>query len=453
LDLLTSIFRAASLIEISSGGVASVLPLAASNKLGPSRQLLHSIGEDPLSLLPLSHAIAQSSTTFNNSDIGSMIIRSVTSVRTVDRSAFAWSGLRRSQNVELVTQRIIDVQGVPTGQYRNARKQASQIRYCLIQAHEYFRAAAEVSLATKPNLLYYGLMSLALAEILFKQSGGSSLDKARGENRHHGLSMTVGGAAADQPLSVSAGALRAKPMTVGGQRRGTFELWHRSSREHPIIGRQTHYVPTGGSTSGHEILLAPVDQPYETYPEEGITLAEALSCLPFLLEHIAPSGLASKLVRGTATAEHRGGERWNSRMQILLHPNDLNSEIIDQIKVEPGAVDRVSCLEIVQGYEIVLKFDWINQGMQIPLPAAAMINTKEFRMWSNQPPLNEFGYFYIALYLAGNYARYYPDKWLHDVTNSSPLALAIEELCDIATWRVPWLTLSEMDMSIYVQEV
>jgi len=122
-----------------------------------------------------------------------MIIQQARSVHAADPVSFAWSGLRRSQNVELVTQRLMHIHSVPTKHRENVRKQAAQIRYCLIQAREYFAAAATVTLATKPNLLYYGTMSLALAEILFKQTGDSSLDKARAENRHHGLTMTMGG--------------------------------------------------------------------------------------------------------------------------------------------------------------------------------------------------------------------------------------------------------------------
>ncbi len=73
-------------------------------------------------------------------------------------------------------------------------------------------------------------------------------------------------------------------------------------------------------------------------------------------------------------------------------------------------------------------------------------------MWTNSPPLNEFGYLYVAIYLAGNYARYFPDKWLLDVETSTPLSLAIEELCTMCEWRVPWLALCELDQTLHVQD-
>jgi hypothetical protein len=68
-------------------------------------------------------------------------------------------------------------------------------------------------------------------------------------------------------------------------------------------------------------------------------------------------------------------------------------------------------------------------------------------------PLNEFGFIYVALFIAGNYARYYPDRWVSDVENSTPLALAIEELLAVAETRMPWLILSELSGSYHVFEV
>jgi hypothetical protein len=162
-----------------------------------------------------------------------MIVQTARKVRTSDPSAFAWAGLRRFQNVDLVANRLAELHGVPPTWRDHVRKQAQQLRYCLIQAREYFSAARSVSIATKPNLLYYGTMSLALAEILFKQSGDSSLDKARSEHRHHGLSMTAGGVPRGANLELSASHIRAVPLNVDGRRKGTFELWHQSSREHP----------------------------------------------------------------------------------------------------------------------------------------------------------------------------------------------------------------------------
>jgi hypothetical protein len=53
-------------------------------------------------------------------------------------------------------------------------------------------------------------MNPALAEILLKQDGNSSLDKSRQQHKHHGLMFTFD-ENKDQDLATQAGALRASP--------------------------------------------------------------------------------------------------------------------------------------------------------------------------------------------------------------------------------------------------
>jgi YaaC-like protein len=179
-----------------------------------------------------------------------MVIPEAFSVRSHDLERYAWSGLQRYHNVAFTSETVRRVHSVPECWMPDVRKQAAQLRYCLIQARKYFLAAKAVTLATKPTSLYYAIMSLALAEILLKQDGMSSLDKAREENRHHGLVLKyASGRAAD--LAVAARGLRAVPLELGGGRRaGTFNLWHRSCREMPIVGEIETRMPTGNSVGG-----------------------------------------------------------------------------------------------------------------------------------------------------------------------------------------------------------
>jgi hypothetical protein len=57
---------------------------------------------------------------------------------------------------------------------------------------------------------------------------------------------------------------------------------------------------------------------------------------------------------------------------------------------------------------------------------------------------------YVALYILGNYARYFPDLWMRDVEQSSPLALAVEKLLEVAAVRMPLAALSEMTRTCLV---
>lgn len=381
-----------------------------------------------------------------------MIINQASKVRTSDPSAFAWAGLRKFQNVENVAKTLEAIHKVPAKHKDVVRKQAQQIRYCLIQAREYFAAAEAVTTATKPNLLYYGTMSLALAEILFKQSGESSLDRARQQHRHHGLTMTVGGTRKSATISESAGLIRAHPVEQGGIRKGTFELWRKTSREHPLPGLATRFWPDGGSTSSFEVLYGAVAFEYPPLPTNGLSLSECLANIPLLVEHTSRAGLPSPFVRGKCEARIWPVEQWRTEYVVLFHPNPLVQRLIETIRINPNVVDRMTIVQVNQGIHIMMESDWINGVVGMPMPPAATINTEEWRMWVETPALNEFGFIYVALYLAGNYARYFPDKWLADVESSNPLSLAIEELCSVAEWRAPWLALCELDQTLYVNE-
>ena len=88
--------------------------------------------------------------------------------------------------------------------------------------------------------------------------------------------------------------------------------------------------------------------------------------------------------------------------------------------------------------------------MPLRMPHATTWSTKEIQFWPSEQPLNEFGFIYVALYILGNYARYFPDQWMRDVEQSSPLALAVEELLAMVAVRMPLLTLSEMERTYFV---
>lgn len=381
-----------------------------------------------------------------------MIIQKVAKVRTSDPAHYAWTKLRKFQNIEAVTDTIVGVHDVPFEHRDNARKQARQLRYCMIQAREYFEAAKAVTIATKPNLLYYGTMSLALAEILMKQSGLSSLDKAREEHRHHGLTMSAGAIPNGANLGVASKEIRALPLEVSGRRRGTFEMWHRSSREHPLAGEQTVIHPTGRTTTAFSGLFGAFDVPYPPIPKAGLSLNDCLSGLPLMWDTGSAVYLPSRFIRGRCDSRLMRGIEWSQNIRLMFHPSPLVQGLIEQTEIKPDMVDYIDVAEVGGGLQIDLRSGFVQGHIGFRLPPAATIDTLEWRMWANNPPLNEFGYFYVALFLAGNYARYYPDRWLVDVEQSTPLGLAIEELCNIAEWRVPWLSLCELDFNLYVNE-
>jgi hypothetical protein len=377
-----------------------------------------------------------------------VILEQARAIPPTNTGDFAWSSLRRFQNVDSVEKEIIQLHCLAERWKPNAKKQARQLRHCLIQAREYFVAAKSVSLATKPNLLYYGMMSLALAEILLKQSGLSSLDRARAEHRHHGLSMIdPQNRATPSDLTAAASTLRAVPLEINGIRRGTFELWHRSCREYPIGGQLNQHLDQG-ALSSYGIVASAADRELPPVPTTGFTLLECLINIPGMLDFLPVHGVQPNMVRGKASRDLYPND--SNDFVLTVHPSSLTDSFLKNILVDPSAVDRITVVEVQSGLVARITNDPINGAVNFMIPPGCSWNTDETRFWTSDQCLNEFGFMYLANFVAGNYARYYPDRWLADVENSNPLSLAIEELLATIEQRAPLLTLSELSRTCLV---
>ncbi len=258
-----------------------------------------------------------------------------------DLYRFALDGLRRHRNVEWVAQKLIDKHSIPRSARVNTTKQARQIRYCLDQALEYLRAAEAVSLATRPVLLYYSALSLATAEILYKQTGDSSLDRARAEHRHHGLLFRVTGKT-DGPLAESASSLSAIPMLDGNKRRGTFELWHRSARHLPIVGKRiTIYTTTQALSYTSNLTNSDIRLPL--LPGSGITLLEVLQAYPGMRQHLPWLDVGPRLCRGEITITIYQSQPDIVDMGWIIHPSDQDvfEELLNTVRIVPEEVNKI----------------------------------------------------------------------------------------------------------------
>jgi len=379
-----------------------------------------------------------------------MLIHDTFIVQERDLTRFAWANLRRFHNTDYSEAAITHHHGLNKGQRINARKQAAQLRYCLIQAREYFEAGERVTLATRPALFYYGAMSLALAEILLKQTGDASLDRAREEHKHHGLILRVDKLPNPQMgLQEAAGCLAAVPLIVEGKgRRGTFDLWHRSAREMPLVALVTRaQMNNPGSTLRHEVIAGGLDQRLPKVSKRGFTLYDCLRRLPCMISHLDIVGEGHDLVRGKANVTWNGKQ---STTRFTFHPAPGTfPQFANNFLMRPCDYARVTIDEIEHGALVSWRADE-EDGLFYRTPASSMWNSDEVHYWLSDQPLNEFGYLYFALYILGNYARYYPDRWMQDVDRGSPLALAADELLSGAAWRVPLLSLSELARTYYI---
>ena len=112
----------------------------------------------------------------------------------------------------------------------------------------------------------------------------------------------------------------------------------------------------------------------------------------------------------------------------------------------------MAVIEFSSGGIITLTNDHIHGAVRFAIPDGTPWSRNEVRFWTRRQPLNEFGYLYIALFILGTYARYYPDKWQLDVQLCTPLALATEALVALAEERMAWLALNELTRVCFVPE-
>jgi hypothetical protein len=342
---------------------------------------------------------------------------------------------------------------LPAKQRTNATSQASQIRFCLTQAQEYFASAEGASLATRPLLLYYALMSLALAEILVKGSGDDRLSRLRQEHPAHGLSLAVDGEIGKgAPLGLVLQRIRSVPqLRAMNIAFGTFEVWRRQMRESPVPVEVSETLGNGSGTRGYVAGFAALDTPPQQILGTGLTLGAAIASLPQLRQVLVNLGVESPCVRATVK-QQLSRETRNGQLSMIVHPQEAHvlARLYDLIKFEASAVNTVVVEDqLTSGIALVIPIANGAALARVSLPPAVTLDSQSVYFVVNGWALGEFGSFYVALHALGNLVRYYPDLWMPHVERSTPFALLAQELCDSAALRLPVLAAGELDRRYY----
>lgn len=370
-------------------------------------------------------------------------------IDTDDQARFAWAGLARYHNVSYTVNALDKLHNLRGSHRANILKQAEQIRYCLIQALEYRKAAEVVGLSTKPLLYYYSAMSLALAQNLMKGTGDVSLDRARGKNAHHGLTLKGAGSGKQgDNFSEIAGALKAVPLqNADGKRFGTFELWHELSRDLPDSGIVKRILERG-FTESFEPMGIPEDKRPPLVASSGISLLDCYKCLPQLREFLIQHNVLSSIVKANISSIVNDSKETSKFSLIIQQANKIVlDEVCEKILFKQYDENNTDIHDFGGGYAISVTVSG-NDSQEFILPSTIQTHSGCIYLFSKLDSLNEFGLFYVSLYILGNYARYFPDQWMRDVESYSTMALAADELLSHANSRLPLLTLSELDRCV-----
>jgi hypothetical protein len=354
----------------------------------------------------------------------------------------AIAGLRSFFNIERVTRLLAERHSVPAKDRHFVQLQAESIRYCLQQALEY-RDAALASTFSRPTLVYYSIMSLALCEILFKRDGRFRLAKLREAHGHHGLNFSVQvppSFKGDVPLV----GLSAERLTSG-----TFAVWFETARHPGFFGTYVD-VRGAGKTTGLRQLGAP--SPLIEVPERLSLLDLACSC-PTMHFEAHNLGIQSQLARATVEVTNYRDQK-TVTLDLIIHPAPL--DVLDlvwkHIIFSPRCIDLVQPKEFASGGGFSLSYPERADYIGVKLPVTYTLQSGYLLLSSEVVPLNEFGFYYISSYIAGMFARYYPEYWARAVDNSSQTFEVIDKLMSSALSRAPLLLLGELRDSYYVYE-
>lgn len=296
-------------------------------------------------------------------------------------------------------------------------------------------------------------MSLAIAEVLYKHTGDSSIEKMRGPHSHHGLETAwKHNFNSSDEIFVSASALLAKrAKRSNGEGFGTFELWHQTAREHPLGGKRTT-INESGRQMGFSALFTGSDRRFPLVPPNGISLLECYQSLPGMSNFLGSRGLNPQLARATMIQELNTVEKY-VETQLTFHPDPANvlSSVYEKIQIQPIGCMRVTIHHHGQG--ITLKWRYSHGDLQfgVSVPPSIQLEDSLIHFFSKVDFLNEFGLMYCGLFILGMYARYYPERWMADVEMTSELALSALEFLDICESRLPVCALAEFSKTAYVR--
>jgi hypothetical protein len=377
----------------------------------------------------------------------------ITNIRIVDERdlpSWCWRELRFWQHIDTTKNKLITKYSLPKNHHANAQKQAKQIRSCIQQADEYYKSAMSASMSIKPVLLYYCCMSLALAEILWKGTGSASLDALRADHRHHGLSFVISQGLAIRPLEEAIAAIGARPSLLGSKRTGTFEIWHRLARHLPMVGEFESIREHGIKSTGYEAILHEADVRMPLLAAEGIKFFDAIKYIPemqaVLLRYGVETGACRAWISRRYAAESaRINHENNYRTNINIQPGNKAhiEKVLERVKCSPSAINAINLIELGDSAQIIEDCK-VRDGLRywVDYPSGINRTPKEAYLFSDNTCLNEFGMFYVGLFILGNLCRYYPDTWMRILEEDNPFATISSALMDAAFQRIPVLCLS-----------
>ncbi|MBA8798249.1 hypothetical protein FHW77_001955 [Agrobacterium sp. RC10-4-1] len=359
-----------------------------------------------------------------------------------------WRRLSQFQDIERSTDRLMSRRPeIPSTQRGNVKKQIQEIAFSITQAKEFFRSAEICGPSTRALQAYYGLTALANVLILWDGTGNDSFARRDGRFNSHGLELKIG----EDVLEFGAEAKRHRD----GSLNGLFGLWHGYATHIPHYAERHFQFGSESGTSRHEPVSSVTALSELPFPSTPLTLLEAMLHLPDLQQSLQSFGKNPKLVRGrmeSLTTFDDTNANTDAHLIYTLHPSPtaIRMAVMDKFLFKPLMYEDITIQAPPNGALITINTMREMQGWHSPESFSGSI--KQMYFVGDGDYLNEFGFYYVCLYIAGMVARYHPNKWIKEINSNTISASLIDELVDSSIKRVPLLLLSALERSVFIYD-
>jgi len=301
-----------------------------------------------------------------------------------------------------------------------AENKSKDIGYALKLSKDYFDSARSSSMLSAPTLIYYGILNLVFALIIFK-TNDKTLDNFA---RSHGLKLVS--------LPKNDADKKFFQFGIKVEETGTFpELLKIGPHDRTKISCTTRGIPSayiGCSYISEEKPIVKTDyQLFELLSEVPEVWSEILNC----------QGITTKIYPGEM--ELLGDGR--KILKFCIYNQHITRQKIEE---NFGILDHYTYHSSTLDYIF-----YQSQDSQAPYPVLKQNYCNEsFFVSGTSTPLPDFVLYYLVFFIFGSIARYRATTWGDLVTNPKSRFLnMINILCDASIIKVPLLALSEFEES------
>lgn len=352
-----------------------------------------------------------------------------------------WRRLQELANIDLAIQYIEKKHGDATTSSlkENYKKQATQIRVCLLQAKEYFDAAIKSSLITSPNHLFYGMTSLSNALMLMLGDGTKSLDYLRQDkkNQNHGLEFSLGvnNKSACKNLEIL------EKCYVKISPRGNFNCWYQTLPAHAKKYGLSIKQSKDGSFQDLVVLGSEIIPPFANIVGCNYKLINLAKYLPDLVSDLSRYGLDIPHSRFNEEHEINGTmEKLRWRIHGAKNPDDFRKIISKFNNNNPNYFEWKFSDGDTGGFVEITNRKGPFDGIESPSSRFSLNNTYIcFNADINQHEIVDS---FILCYGLSMLSRYFPDIWMTCLDSHCKSAKIIELIINTLILKFPIMILS-----------